>query len=359
MQRPVTDDFIDLRAGQRLARAARAAQTLSEMLWEALNEQLDDAPSRDRVTELSERLADVSLAIASLAHAGPPIASEPDASVPATPSTATPPVVTSDRGAERARERERPAGRERPWGGSELGERDIEGEAPRAREQPFSGSLMAPFPSAASASTPSAPAPPTPGGAVIIDERAEPSSPARAQPPIDAQAPPEIEIRDERREHAHRDAALPDERTQRQWIASIERRLERHERDRQPFAVLLIELVDIERLRHAELPGEVARMTGSVETALSGELRPADSLMRESPGRYWLLAPETDSTVARTLAERLARAVQGANSHRGAPLEVAVGIAVCPLDGNQATALAARADIALYAARAAGRPGAP
>ena len=123
-----------------------------------------------------------------------------------------------------------------------------------------------------------------------------------------------------------------------------------------PFAVLLVELADVERLRHAELPGEVARLTGLVETALSNELRPADSLTRESPGRYWLLAPETDSPSARALAGRLAEAVRGAASHRGAPLQVAVGVAVCPVDGSQAAALAARADSALYAARASGRP---
>ena len=157
--------------------------------------------------------------------------------------------------------------------------------------------------------------------------------------------PPEIEIRDERRE---RDPIA--------WIASIGRRLERHERDGVPFAVLLVELADVERLRHAELPGEVARLTGLVETALANKLRPADSLTRESPGRYWLLAPETDASSARALAGRLAEAVRGAASHRGAPLEVAVGIAICPVDGSQAAALAAHADIALYAAQAAGRP---
>ena len=140
------------------------------------------------------------------------------------------------------------------------------------------------------------------------------------------------------------------------WIAAIERRLERYARDRAPFALLLVELADVERLRHAELPGEVSRLTGLVEAALSAELRPADSLTRESPGRYWLLAPETDSGAATALAERMASAVRGAASHRGASLQIAVGIAVCPVDGSQAVVLAARADIALYAARAAGRP---
>ncbi|HUB36420.1 MAG TPA: diguanylate cyclase, partial [Solirubrobacteraceae bacterium] len=139
-------------------------------------------------------------------------------------------------------------------------------------------------------------------------------------------------------------------------IASIDRRLERYARDRLPFAVLLLELVGVDRLRHAELPGEVARLTGLVEAALAAELRPADSLMRESPGRYWLLAPETDTATAKQLATRLAAAVRAAASHRGVPLALAAGIAVCPDDGRHTAALVAQADIALYAAHAVGPP---
>jgi len=168
--------------------------------------------------------------------------------------------------------------------------------------------------------------------AVVVDELAPQES-------------SEIAIRDERGEHVST-----------AWIASIARLLERYARDRVPFVVLLVELADVERLRHAELPGEVSRLTGLVEAAITGELRPADSLTRESPGRYWLLAPETDSDAARALVQRLSGAVRGAASHRGVPLEVAIGIAVCPLDGSQAEALAAHAEIALYAAQASGRP---
>jgi GGDEF domain-containing protein len=283
------------RSAERLVRAARAAQALSETLWEALHEELAD-PAQRRVAELSQRLADVSATVALLAQmdAGSPAA--PEAHMPAAAS-------------------ESPAASETPVpaAGPESPVARVTPEQPPARrEQPIAqeSSSMA----------------------VLVDELA----------PREA---PEIEIRDERGEHAPT-----------AWIASIARLLERYERDRAPFAVLLVELADIERLRHAELPGEVSRLTGLVEAALSGELRPADSLTRESPGRYWLLAPETDSGGATALAERMASAVRGAASHRGASLQIAVGIAVCPLNGSQAVVLAAHADIALYAARASGRP---
>lgn len=268
------------RGAERLTRAARAAQALSETLWEALHEELAD-PAQRRVAELSERLVDVTATVALLARADP--------GAPAVPAPVLP--VEPDPPAARANDEEPPLPREPP--------------PPREPSSP----------------------------ALIVDELA----PLRG---------PEIEIRDERGEAAPTSA----------WIASIARLLERHARDGAPFAVLLVELADVERLRHAELPGEVSRLTGLVEAALSAELRPADSLMRESPGRYWLLAPETDSDAARALVERLAGAVRGSAGHRGVPLEVAVGVAVCPRDGGQAPALAAHAEIALYAARAAGKP---
>jgi len=283
------------RSAERLVRAARAAQALSETLWEALHEELTD-PVQRRVAELSQRLADVSTTVALLAQV--------DAGSPAAPEA---PVLAAAPESPAAPEAPVPAAAESPTA-------RVTPEQPPARREP-------PIARESSSSM-----------AVLVDELA----------PREA---PEIEIRDERGEHAPT-----------AWIASIARLLERYARDRAPFAVLLVELADIERLRHAELPGEVSRLTGLVEAALSGELRPTDSLTRESPGRYWLLAPETDSGGATALAERMASAVRGAASHRGASLQIAVGIAVCPVNGSQAVALAAHADIALYAARAAGKP---
>jgi GGDEF domain-containing protein len=174
---------------------------------------------------------------------------------------------------------------------------------------------------------------------VLIDELA----PTAAEP--HAQARPQIEIRDVRREEGPS-----------AWIGSIGRWLERYERDAAPFSVLLVELVDIERLRHAESPEEMSRLTSLLEDALARGLRPADSLTRERPGRYWLLAPQTDRAGAQALAEWIARTVRSSANHRGTPPEVAVGVAVCPDDGRQASELAAHADVGLYAARAAGRP---
>jgi hypothetical protein len=138
--------------------------------------------------------------------------------------------------------------------------------------------------------------------------------------------------------------------------------------------VLLVELRGIERLRRDGSPGALTRLEGQVEQVLAAELQPTGlapagtganrelgqtpwtgSLTRERPGRYWLLAPETDHLGARALAERLVRAVRDLAGGSGDSLEVAVGTAVCPADGREAAELAAHADIELYAARSSAR----
>ena len=314
----MSDDSPDPRLAERLQRAARAARALSETLWEALLQELAD-PRSERVTELSQQLGEVAAVLASLARV--------DARVREEPGESARPRAT-DTLVERAAGE--PASAEPMERGSSVGE-------PRVARATTYGEPLSekPAPSGESEETQTSRSP-----AVLIDELA-PTATAGPQ----AHPRPEIEIRDER--SAEGPAA---------WIDSIGRRLERHERDGAPFAVLLVELVDLERLRHAEPAEELARLIDQVEGALARVLRPADSLTRERPGRYWLLAPQTDAPGARVLTERIARGARSAASHRGTPLEVAVGVAVCPEDGRRASELAAHADVGLYAARAAGRP---
>jgi hypothetical protein len=193
--------------------------------------------------------------------------------------------------------------------------------------------------------------------AVIVDERE--SAPVAPRRPA-----AEIEIRDERGEAGP--AA---------WIGSIGRQLERFRRDGQSFAVLLVELRDPDRLLLDGPPGQRPPAAEEIEQVLAGELRPfaaggyreagpapwSGALTRERTGRYWLLSPETDRAGAGKLADRLLAAIRRLALGRGSLLEVAIGTAVCPEDGREAAALAAHADVELYAARfaartAAGRP---
>ncbi len=150
----------------------------------------------------------------------------------------------------------------------------------------------------------------------------------------------EIEIRDERREEGP--AA---------WIRSIGSQLERYAEDGIPFSVLLVEPVEIERLRRT--PDELQELAGSLEEALSRFAN--GTLTAQRPGRYWLLVPATNRSEAHELAERLQQEVGAGILHRGAQLQLAVGTASCPEDGLETSALAAHADVGLYAHRSAAR----
>jgi GGDEF domain-containing protein len=283
---------------ERLARAARAAQQLCDVLWEALHEELRH-PNAERIKELSERLAEVSSTVAMLAvaapHAAAPEPDEPDIPAPDAPA--------------------------------------VERRTPPAPSRPDPPPLVAlqPIPTRAGEYT----------FTKLVDEQ-EPASvePLASVEPIQ----PEIEIRDVRREEGPS-----------AWVSSVGRLLARHAEDGLPFAVLLVEIVDVARLERSETPHDMHGLVAQVESALSRGMRATDQLSRETLGRYWLVAPETNGTGARMLAERLARLVRTSASHRGVPLEVAIGIAVCPDDGTEAPALAARADLGVYSARATGR----
>jgi GGDEF domain-containing protein len=143
------------------------------------------------------------------------------------------------------------------------------------------------------------------------------------------------------------------------WLDTVTAELEPDEERGQRLAILVIEVVDIERLRRAEGVDELGSLTARVETALARGLRPGDRLAQEGAGRWWLVAPQTSSKGARLLAERLAANVRAAVSHRGVPLGIAVGVASAPDDGAVPSQLAELAERDLFAARAAGLSVAP
>jgi len=174
-------------------------------------------------------------------------------------------------------------------------------------------------------------------GPLIVDELEDAAAPTHTRSGMHAGQPGDaIAIRDQRAEHA------PVE-----WLEAIARELERHEHRELPFAVLLVELRDLERLRLQSTPARLAADLASLERALAEN----GSVVRERPGRYWVLASGADRRGARSIADRLAGAVGAADT--GEPLRTLVGIAVYPADGRHAAALAAHADVDLIAARGA------
>jgi GGDEF domain-containing protein len=213
---------------------------------------------------------------------------------------------------------------------------------------------------------------PAGGGIAIFDDRAPPSDRAEAvelsrEPPSQAPSPragplaerlrvsgsgvaeieeADIEIRDERREEGPG-----------AWISSIGRQLVQFAQDRRPFAVLLVEMLDVDQHGQARDPDALESFLARLERLLADELASSSGgwLTRERPGRCWLLSPETDRLGAMRLAERLRIAASASGARLGGSATVIVGAAVCPDDGERAPALAAHADIGLYAARAEAR----
>jgi GGDEF domain-containing protein len=372
---------------EQLAHAAHAARQLCDVLWESLHRELRENPSEERVRELSERLATVSSTVAMLAGAArqapvterrtapEPVAPEPPRSDPRSAPDlrlASNPQVTST--PPRSAERRSPS---EPSKRRSVSETPVPLEPRSASEVPASFERRATTetpvspPSRLSSESSSAPVlpgePESPGALQSIPTRAghytftrlvdehesasqrEPSASGKPSASGELSASgepsePRIEIRDVRREEGPS-----------AWVTSVGRLLTRHSQDGLPFAVLLVEIVDVARLERSETPHDMHGLVAQVESALGRGMRSSDELSRETLGRYWLVAPETNGTGARMLAERLARLVRTSASHRGVPLEVAIGIAVCPEDGVEAPALAARADLGVYAARATGR----
>jgi hypothetical protein len=306
-----------------------AVEALRGVLWEALIDQLTE-PSARQVGDIADRLAYVcSVAlVTALETTAPSTAATRGDDAPAAPAVVD---VAAPTRQEHARV-PIPAGEavivdERPRESAAAGSPRERLATATPHERPLSWDESPPIPPPAS--------------------RARLGSLSWDEPPSTVPGVPqaEIEIRDERGEEGP--AA---------WVGSIGAQLERFERDALPFAVLLVELVDIERLRRRESPEELLRLAGQMEHALAAEIGASPgSLTRERPGRCWLLAPETDRAGAERLAERLVRAVAAGASHRGTPVAVAIGTAVCPEDGTEAATLAAHADVGLYAARAAVR----
>jgi GGDEF domain-containing protein len=125
--------------------------------------------------------------------------------------------------------------------------------------------------------------------------------------------------------------------------------------ERRRFALLAVEVDDADRLLAAE--PEAARVAlARAQDAVHDQLRPDDVLVGDGAGRMWVMAADLGASGGRSLAERVADAVAGVASPHGAPLSVSIGLVASPSDGTDLAALEARADEALFAARAAGLP---
>ena len=139
----------------------------------------------------------------------------------------------------------------------------------------------------------------------------------------------------------------------------LEEELERGKRYQRPMALLWI---DFDRFKEVnDTYGHAAgdSVLRSVSRLLLGSVRSVDSIGRFGGEEFVIVLPEMDLDEARDTAERLRRKVAEAPQPLGdgktVPLSISVGVAVYPEHAQNAAALCAAADKAMYLAKGRGR----
>lgn len=147
------------------------------------------------------------------------------------------------------------------------------------------------------------------------------------------------------------------------WIATLERHVDRAQREGGGLALLRVELVDGERLAAtAAIDGPSAPGDGDdrgvpygrLAQAIRRAIRRQDLVASDRQGRAWVIAPAVGRAGAIALAERIGAGVEHGEHWRGAPLAATIGFAVYGEDGRDAATLIERAEEAMLAASAAG-----
>ncbi len=203
------------------------------------------------------------------------------------------------------------------------------------------------------------PSPTEPAGPAQEPSPTEPMGPAEQHRPHPAMAGPSIE-RSRAAEAGASAAAEGGSRgsgaAQALWIGALEEELARAAQAGIPLALLLAELEESERVAAVEPRGVATATIGRFAQAIRDTVRRPDLLASETESRVWIIARDTGRAGAQALASRIARSVRSAETWRGAPLTISIGIAVLGEDGRDADSLIAAAEESRFAAAASGVP---
>lgn len=135
-----------------------------------------------------------------------------------------------------------------------------------------------------------------------------------------------------------------------------EQELLRWQRHAHPFAVLLIDIDHFKQIndQHGHLVGD--QVLKRLAATLRQPLRKTDLLARYGGEEFLVLLPVTDDATARELGERVRAAVQALpNDLASGPCTISVGVSGVRDGDTTFDQLVARADLALYQAKNAGR----
>ncbi|MFG6414397.1 GGDEF domain-containing protein [Roseateles sp. DC23W] len=126
------------------------------------------------------------------------------------------------------------------------------------------------------------------------------------------------------------------------------------EREHRPFTLLMLDLDHFKAVNDTRGHAVGDAVLKAFAQRVQGQLRPSDLCARYGGEEFVVLLSGTAGLLAIDAAERLRRAVADAPLGPGVAITVSVGIATWQA-GDDATALLARADAAMYAAKQAGR----
>ncbi len=139
----------------------------------------------------------------------------------------------------------------------------------------------------------------------------------------------------------------------------LEEELERARRYQRPMALLWIDFDHFKDVNDTYGHAAGDSVLRSISRLLLGSVRSVDSIGRFGGEEFVIVLPEMDLDEARDTAERLRRKVVEAPQPLGdgsaVPLTISVGVAVYPEHAQNAAALCAAADKAMYLAKDRGR----
>jgi GGDEF domain-containing protein len=122
-----------------------------------------------------------------------------------------------------------------------------------------------------------------------------------------------------------------------------------------PFAVAHVEVEGIERIAKGYGSDAADRMVDAVAGVLNGQLSGRERAFRTGFGQLLALLPGIEAAGAVNLATAVADVVESSQAGRGPRVQVAIGLASCPLHGLTADELREAAEVAAWDARAGGR----
>jgi diguanylate cyclase (GGDEF)-like protein len=122
-----------------------------------------------------------------------------------------------------------------------------------------------------------------------------------------------------------------------------------------PLAAVLLDLDHFKQINDIHGHDQGDKALAAVGQILSSTLRASDLAARYGGEEFLILLPDTDRASARDVAEKLRRAIAGAEIANVGSLTASFGVAALPDDAGDSDQLIRKADRALYAAKAAGR----